>query len=174
MILEFLPDAAADLFEAADYYESKQEGLGRRFRNEVLEVCGLIVQHPLLWRERVGGYRRVNCPVFPSGLARRRRAKPEGKKEAVWGGVLPRAAASAALPWANIRPPRWGSGKANQRAALDVAGALCFYFNAHWRRASEPERLTGVQGVALLYTGHPAGVFGRHAQACRSPTSQMR
>jgi len=43
MILEFLSDASAELFEAAAYYESKQEGLGRRFRNEVLEVCGMIV-----------------------------------------------------------------------------------------------------------------------------------
>ncbi len=65
MILEFLSEASAELFEAADYYESKQEGLGRRFRNEVLEVCGLIVQQPLLWCERAGGYRRVNWPVFP-------------------------------------------------------------------------------------------------------------
>lgn len=69
MILEFLPEASAELYEAADYYESKQEGLGRRFRNEVLEVCGLIVQQPLLWRERAGGYRRVNCPVFPYYIA---------------------------------------------------------------------------------------------------------
>ena len=69
MILEFLTEASAELFEAADYYESKQEGLGRRFRNEVLEVCGLIVQQPLLWRERAGGYRRVNCPVFPYYIA---------------------------------------------------------------------------------------------------------
>ena len=69
MILGFLTEAAAELFEAGDYYESKQEGLGRRFRNEVLEVCGLIVQQPLLWRERAGGYRRVNCPVFPYYIA---------------------------------------------------------------------------------------------------------
>jgi plasmid stabilization system protein ParE len=69
MILEFLPEASAELFEAAGYYESKQEGLGRRFRNEVLEVCRLIVQQPLLWRERAGGYRRVNCPVFPYYIA---------------------------------------------------------------------------------------------------------
>jgi plasmid stabilization system protein ParE len=69
MILKFLPAASAELFEAAGYYESKQEGLGRRFRNEVLEVCRLIVQQPLLWRERAGGYRRVNCPVFPYYIA---------------------------------------------------------------------------------------------------------
>ena len=69
MILEFLPEASLELCEAAEYYESKQEGLGRRFRNELLEVCRLIVQQPVLWRERRGGYRRVNCPVFPYYVA---------------------------------------------------------------------------------------------------------
>ena len=69
MILEFLPDASAELYRAAEYYELKQGGLGRRFRDEILQVCGLIVQQPLLWRERVGGYRRVNCPVFPYYIA---------------------------------------------------------------------------------------------------------
>lgn len=69
MILEFLPPASEELYEAVQYYESKQKGLGRRFRNEVLEVCGLIIQQPLLWRERSGGYRRVNCPVFPYYIA---------------------------------------------------------------------------------------------------------
>ena len=54
MILDFLPEAAAELYEAAAYYESKQEGLDGRFRSEVLEVCRLIVQQPLLWRERPG------------------------------------------------------------------------------------------------------------------------
>lgn len=65
MTLHFLPEASAELQEAAEYYESRQEGLGCRFRNEVLEVCGLVLQQPLLWREHPGGYRRVNCPVFP-------------------------------------------------------------------------------------------------------------
>jgi hypothetical protein len=37
MILEFLPEASVELSEAAHYHESKQEGLGRRFRDEVLE-----------------------------------------------------------------------------------------------------------------------------------------
>ena len=69
MTLHFLPEASAEMYEAAEYYELKQEGLGWRFRNEVLEVCRLIVQQPLLWRERSGGYRRVNCPVFPYCIA---------------------------------------------------------------------------------------------------------
>ena len=69
MTLEFLPEAAAEFYEAAEQYEFREEGLGARFRGEVLEVCGLIVQQPLLWRERSGGYRRVNCPVFPYYVA---------------------------------------------------------------------------------------------------------
>jgi hypothetical protein len=69
MILDFLPEASAELSEAAEYYESKQQGLGKRLRSEVLEVCGLVVQQPVLWRERPGGYRRVNCPVFPYYVA---------------------------------------------------------------------------------------------------------
>jgi hypothetical protein len=48
MTLDFLPEASAELYAAAEYYESKQEGLGWRFRSEVLEVCGLIAQQPLL------------------------------------------------------------------------------------------------------------------------------
>jgi plasmid stabilization system protein ParE len=69
MTLDFLPEASAEFYEAAVYYESKQEGLGWRFRSEVLEVCRLIVQQPMLWRERPGGFRRVNCPVFPYYIA---------------------------------------------------------------------------------------------------------
>ncbi|MBM3883779.1 MAG: type II toxin-antitoxin system RelE/ParE family toxin [Verrucomicrobia bacterium] len=51
------------------YYGSRQEGLGWRFRDEVFEVCSLVLQQPLMWRERRGGQRRVNCPVFPYYLA---------------------------------------------------------------------------------------------------------
>jgi plasmid stabilization system protein ParE len=69
MILEFLPETSSELYETAEYYEAKQAGLGRRFRSEILDLCRLIVQQPVLWRERRGGYRRVNCPVFPYYVA---------------------------------------------------------------------------------------------------------
>ncbi len=46
-------------------YESKESGLGRRFRDEVGHVLSRIADDPYLWRESDGGYRRVNCPVFP-------------------------------------------------------------------------------------------------------------
>jgi hypothetical protein len=45
MRLDFLPESSAELYQAAEYYESKQEGLGWRFRNEAMEVCQMIVQH---------------------------------------------------------------------------------------------------------------------------------
>ncbi len=69
MNLEFLPEAQAEFFDAAEYYENKESGLGKRFRDEVWEVCSTILQHPTLWRERLGGFRRVNCPVFPYYIA---------------------------------------------------------------------------------------------------------
>ncbi len=65
MIVEFLEDAEQELVEAALWYESKEVGLGVRFRDEIAHVIERIVEDPLLWRERSGGYRRVNCPVFP-------------------------------------------------------------------------------------------------------------
>jgi hypothetical protein len=35
MNLEFLPEAQAEFVDAAEYYESKESGLGKRFRDEV-------------------------------------------------------------------------------------------------------------------------------------------
>ena len=69
MNLEFLPEAQAEFARASEYYEDKERGLGRRFRNEIGEVCSTMMEHPLLWRERPGGFRRVNCPVFPYYIA---------------------------------------------------------------------------------------------------------
>lgn len=65
MNVEFLEEAERELIEAACWYESRQPGLGRRFRNEVAEVVEWIVWNPLIQRERDGGYRRMDCPVFP-------------------------------------------------------------------------------------------------------------
>jgi toxin ParE1/3/4 len=65
----FSAEARADLFEAADYYEAKEAGLGIRFRNEIAAVLLTVMSAPYLWRERRGGFRRVNCPVFPYYLA---------------------------------------------------------------------------------------------------------
>ncbi len=65
MTLEFMEEAEQELVEVACWYESKQSGLGRRFKMEVSAVVGWIARNPLIQREWDGGYRRINCPVFP-------------------------------------------------------------------------------------------------------------
>ena len=69
MTVEFLAEAEEELSEAALWYESKQPGLGVRFRDEIAHIVSRIAEDPTLWREREGGYRRVNCPVFPYFVA---------------------------------------------------------------------------------------------------------
>lgn len=65
MTVEFLREAEEELTEGALWYESKQPGLGVRFRDGIAHVVSRIAEDPTLWREREGGYRRVICPVFP-------------------------------------------------------------------------------------------------------------
>jgi len=65
MIPVLLNEAEEELIEAVMWYESREPGLGKRFRVEIAYILNQIVENPLLWRERSGGYRRVNCPVFP-------------------------------------------------------------------------------------------------------------
>ncbi len=67
--LEFHPEAFAELECVTGDYEARQPNLGVRFRRIVEATCGAIVENPLLWRERPGGYRRVNLPGFPYHIA---------------------------------------------------------------------------------------------------------
>ena len=69
MNLEFLQEAKVEFYEAANYYEKKEKNLGKRFRDEVRVVCSAILEHPVIWRERLDGFRRVNLPVFPYYIA---------------------------------------------------------------------------------------------------------
>jgi hypothetical protein len=46
-----------------------RSGLGARFRAELMSVCAVVARQPLLWRERPGGFRRVNLPGFPFYVA---------------------------------------------------------------------------------------------------------
>ncbi|MDA7882574.1 type II toxin-antitoxin system RelE/ParE family toxin [Akkermansiaceae bacterium] len=69
MKVEFTTEARDDLFEAVDYYESKEEGLGGRMRDEISKIIRTVEGAPYLWSERSAGYRRVNCPVFPYYVA---------------------------------------------------------------------------------------------------------
>ncbi|NOX99935.1 MAG: type II toxin-antitoxin system RelE/ParE family toxin [Verrucomicrobia bacterium] len=69
MTVKFTTEARSDIFDAADYYEQKEIGLGQRFRDEIAEILITVSSAPFLWRERSGKYRRVNCPVFPYYIA---------------------------------------------------------------------------------------------------------
>ncbi len=65
MMVDLTSEAKNDLFDAVDYYEDKEQGLGKRLRDEVASMLNTVASAPYLWRERAVGYRRVNCPVFP-------------------------------------------------------------------------------------------------------------
>ena len=69
LVLELHPEAEAEVQCITGDYEAKIPGLGARFRHEVEDACSAIVQHPLLWRMRKEGWRRVNLPGFPYYLA---------------------------------------------------------------------------------------------------------
>jgi|GEM_PF-2070091 len=61
MRVVFTEEASADLFESAAYYESREAGLGMRFRGEVATVLQSASASPQLLRERPEGFRRVDC-----------------------------------------------------------------------------------------------------------------
>lgn len=64
-LLQFLPEAKAEVGEITAYYENQVLGLGVRFKHELSSVILAIALNPLIRRERSGGYRRVNMPGFP-------------------------------------------------------------------------------------------------------------
>ena len=68
-LLEFFSEASAEVECVTGDYEARSVGLGARFRSEVESACAAIVQHPLLWRLRPAGYRRVNLPGFSYYIA---------------------------------------------------------------------------------------------------------
>jgi plasmid stabilization system protein ParE len=65
MTLIVLGEAGEEFAESVQYYESKEVGLGARFRDEVVEAVERIVSNPELPRLRTKGYRRVNLRAFP-------------------------------------------------------------------------------------------------------------
>jgi plasmid stabilization system protein ParE len=69
MVLEFLREAADEVEDATSYYEACEAGLGLRFRTEAEQAIRMILKGPLHWRERNGGYRRINLWGFPYYIA---------------------------------------------------------------------------------------------------------
>jgi plasmid stabilization system protein ParE len=60
MTLIVLEEAEKEFSKSAAYYESKEPGLGIRYRDEVAAVVDWILDHPEIPRLRPRGYRRVN------------------------------------------------------------------------------------------------------------------
>jgi plasmid stabilization system protein ParE len=69
MTLIILEDAEEEFNASVAYYESKEPGLGRRFRDEVAAALDWIAQNPEVPRLRSRGYRRVNLRVFSHYVA---------------------------------------------------------------------------------------------------------
>jgi plasmid stabilization system protein ParE len=69
MTLLVLEQAETEFSKSAGYYESKEPGLGIRFRGEVASVLEWSLDHPEIPRLRHRGYRRVNLRVFPHYVA---------------------------------------------------------------------------------------------------------
>jgi len=65
MIVEFLPEAKSELFDAVAYYEGELSGLGQRLWDEVDQHITWIAGNYEVSRLRPGGYRRVNLKIFP-------------------------------------------------------------------------------------------------------------
>jgi plasmid stabilization system protein ParE len=69
MTLVVLEQAEREFSKSAAKYESKEPGLGVRFRDEVAAVVDWIQEHPQIPRLRPRGYRRVNLRVFSHYVA---------------------------------------------------------------------------------------------------------
>lgn len=69
MTIEFLAEAREEFYEAVAYYELRQTGLGLRFAREIMKATVDMGNNPGLYRERPGGFRRMNLHVFPYYLA---------------------------------------------------------------------------------------------------------
>ena len=64
-----LEDAEREFVASVAYYESREPGLGSRFRDEVETVMDWILRFPEVPRVRQKGYRRVNLRTFPHYVA---------------------------------------------------------------------------------------------------------
>ena len=68
MKVEFLETARAELHEAIAYYDSKTEGLGTAFAEEVQRALQLIVDFPRAWTPLSTRTRRCLTKRFPYGI----------------------------------------------------------------------------------------------------------
>ena len=70
----FHPDAEEELIEAAAWYESQQEDLGKRFLTSVQDALNRIVLNPEMYQIVEGDVRRCLTKTFPFGVLFRARS----------------------------------------------------------------------------------------------------
>ncbi len=60
--------ARAELFEAADFYSRRKQGLGDEFLDEAMRVAQFIKQYPMTSMPRRHGVRKRGLDRFPYGI----------------------------------------------------------------------------------------------------------
>jgi len=65
MIVRVLPEADQDLIAAADWYESRQQGLGDRFLVSYEAVLARMAANPAAWPLVHGSFRGARVRRFP-------------------------------------------------------------------------------------------------------------
>jgi toxin ParE1/3/4 len=68
MNIEFHPSAEQEFIEAAQYYEARVAGLGRRFIDELEGLKGVLVHRPQIGPHLGGSFRRIVFRRFPFSL----------------------------------------------------------------------------------------------------------
>ena len=68
MIFEFHPEADTEFFQAIDYYEECEDGLGYDFSIEVYSTIQNILDYPAAWPVLEGDVRRCLTNRFPYGV----------------------------------------------------------------------------------------------------------
>ena len=69
MNIIILQETFDEMYDAIEYYEEQQAGLGTKFKDEVDQHVKWITENPNFPMIREGGYRRVNLKVFPYYIA---------------------------------------------------------------------------------------------------------
>ncbi len=67
-VIEYHPLAAEELIEVAQFYESRQGGLGERFLNTVEKTVKNLRTDPLMWKADGSGRRKYRIWKFPYHL----------------------------------------------------------------------------------------------------------
>ncbi|MFQ5583778.1 MAG: type II toxin-antitoxin system RelE/ParE family toxin [Calditrichia bacterium] len=68
MKVSFHPDARREFFEAIDYYEECQGGLGLEFAEEISSAINRIIYFPGAWAKMSKNTRRCLVNRFPYGV----------------------------------------------------------------------------------------------------------